>query len=349
MLQTAVTGPQQTQTRPTAAAQPIAAAPDQIVIWQQFLKERPEFSIIARNPTAAPGVLRMQQEFAVWKNMKIQQQQQFQWQQQAAARASVAPQPTPAARLATTTAATTSSLQQRAAESQNLALKKLAGQFNFITKPTSNEEKSFLPNTRLNLLAKKAYGELGVGKLTPDAAAGMKALASDFSKEAISYAIAAARRKRANKLDPNDIVLYLQHTWGIELPEFSVTRTGGGVVAPYKRLSASDIHKARLAAVRRGNVAQTRLTAAGGGAGGSGAAGASGSGGAAVTTGTGTAAGGKSTGKPVHKKKIMTKAAFAAATAAAAAAKEKGTSETEHDGEAGESDDEMEEDMPDIM
>lgn len=115
------------------------------------------------------------------------------------------------------------------------------------------------------MLAKKACGD--VGKLSADAEAGIKALAGEFSKGAISFAIGAARRKRAQRLDPGDVALYMKQTWGIDLPGFT-----GAKVVPYKRLVGGEMHKARLAAVRRGNVALTRQTgaAAGGGAGPSG-------------------------------------------------------------------------------
>jgi hypothetical protein len=320
------------------------------MLWQQFFKEKPDFNQIV-TPGVTPDPVKMQKmhhEFGIWKTQRFQEQYR---QQQAnaaaantgtagiAARPPVQPVMNPAARLASTYAAATTSLQTKALESQNQALRKLSGHFAFISRPTNNEEKSFLPNVRLTSLAKKAYGDLAVGKLTPDAALGMKSLAADFSKEAISFAIAAARRKRVNKLDPADVAMYLQHTWGIELPGFSVTKAGnGGVVAPYKRLSASDIHKARLAAVRRGNVAQTRL-GVGGGAGGAGPSGAAAL--ASPTTGTTgrSGGGGGSKGKGVQKKKITSKAAYAAELAAREKRRSRGESETDEDGDDMDDDD----------
>lgn len=350
------------QPRPTA--QPIAVNPADHMQWNEFFAEKPDFKPLAFDQANPVSQRRLQEEYKNWRTQRIQlfhqRHQQANAATAAAANAAARPpsQPTitPAARLASTSAATTTSLQQRALESQNQALKKLSGQFAFISKPATNEEKTFLPNNRLTSLAKKAYGDLAVGKLTPDAAAGMKLLAADFSKEAISYAIAAARRKRAKKLDPADVAVYLQHTWGIELPGFSITKTagvsgggGGGVVAPYKRLSASEVHKAKLAAVRRGNVAQTRLGVPGSGTGTGGTSGGGvGPSGVPHRTSPTTAVTGGGGGKGVQKKKITSKAAYAASLAA----REKGGggSESEEEGlDREESGDEMEEDMPDII
>jgi hypothetical protein len=324
----------------------------QMQLQHQFFVEKPELrQFLGR----AEFQKKLNDEFEKWN---FQRHQAF---AAAAARPRSHPTITPAARLASTSAATTTSLQQQALDSQNQALKKLSGQFAFLSKPLSNEEKMFLPNNRLTSLAKKAYGDLAVGKLTSDAAAGMKMLAADFSKETISYAIAAARRKRVNRLDPGDVAVYLQQTWGIELPGFSITKTttgvrgerGGGVVAPYKRLSASEVHKARLAAVRRGNVAQTRLGVPGSSgsvpSGVSPMMGSPSAAGAGTTTGGGSGGGGvKGIRKGVQKKKITSKAAYAASLAARE--RKAGASESEeNDDDREESGDEMEEDMPDIM
>lgn len=347
--------PQQQAPQPRPSGQPIQVNPADQRQWNEFFAGKPDFRPLAFDQANPVSQKKLQEEYKNWRMQRLLLQHQ---QSNATARPPPQPTVTPAARLASTSAATTTSLQQQALESQNQALKKLSGQFAFISKPTTNEEKTFLPNNRLTSLAKKAYGDLAVGKLTPDAAAGMKLLAADFSKEAISYAITAARRKRANKLDPADVAVYLQQTWGIELPGFIITKTteggnggaAGGVVAPYKRLSASDVHKARLAAVRRGNVAQTKLGVPGSGAGGSGP-----SGGAPVTSlpaaaTTGGGGGVKGIRKGVQKKKITSKAAYAASLAAKEKSLAGGSASEGNGGDREESgDDEMEEDMPEIM
>ena len=209
------------------------------------------------------------------------QQRHQQQQQQAAAQVPPIAQ-TPAAMLANAANTSAAVLKQSADDSQKAALQKLATTLAFISRPSTAEEKTYLPRPRLRALAKKACGD--VVKLSAEAEFGMKALAEDFSKGAISFAIAAARRKKMQRLDPGDVALYMKQTFGIDLPGFNRAE-----VVPYRRLAGSEVHKARLAAVRRANVALTKqTTATGAGAGPSGVAKSRGTGGDGKKGGKGT-------------------------------------------------------------
>ena len=290
--------------RPQAAVSAQEQAP-----WNEFFSIFPQAQeIMSKQALYGPGpVGNILAQFEMWKNNKnarnLQQQaalpgQQQQQQQQSNAAAAVLQQQQnqgrtqagsrigattqsqsatataaggssdPSGMLAKASAGATAGLQQRAVEGKDAAFRKLATQLPFISQPLNIEEKQFLPRARLRSLAAKACGD--IGKLTLDAEEGMKLLAAEFSKGAITFAVAAARRRKAQKLDPGDVALYMKQTWGVDLPGFKKAE-----VTPYRRLVGSDVHKARLAAVRRSNVAPTRQVA-GGAVGGGGGAGPSG-------------------------------------------------------------------------
>jgi hypothetical protein len=84
----------------------------------------------------------------------------------------------------------------------------------------------------------------------------MKAFAEGFVSDALAAALAMARRRRAKRLDAQDIALYMSQTWGIDI------HMGKGVVKPYRRLALSESHRERMAAVRRGNILPGKGSAA---------------------------------------------------------------------------------------
>src|SRR5690242_765294 len=90
-------------------------------------------------------------------------------------------------------------------------------------------------------------------KLSAEAEAAMESVAQDFVGGALAFGAALARRRPNKRLSPDDLRLYFQRTWDIELPG-----AGGGRAVPYRRAAPSEVHRARLAAVRRANAAATQ-------------------------------------------------------------------------------------------
>ena len=129
----------------------------------------------------------------------MQQQQQQQAQQPAA----------PAPTVQQIAAASQQSLERRQAEAQRAAAAS-AGQ-QPITRPQSEEERQFLPRQRLTALAREVCG--AGATVSRDAEAALKGVAADFVGGAVAFAVAMARRRKSDVLQPADLQLYFQRTW----------------------------------------------------------------------------------------------------------------------------------------
>lgn len=230
-------------------------------VWNEFFNHRPDLLPLARQGNDNPeDKARMQLEFKTWMAHRARPGGAAAPSGSGGSIPTAARQAsgaTPAA-LAGAVAASTAALTARAAAEQEASLKRLQTALSFLSRPTTPDEKSFLPRKRLATLFQKSCG--GGGKLAPEAEAGVRALAEDFSRGALAFAVTAARRRGAAALDPADVAFYVKQTYDIDLPG-----VGRAEVAPYRRLGGSEAHKARLAAVRRANVAMTRQTGAAGG------------------------------------------------------------------------------------
>lgn len=148
-------------------------------------------------------------------------------------------------------------------------------QFQPIVRPSTEDEKQFVPKPRLQALVKQVGQGMQIAnaKATDDADEALRAVAEDFISGAVSFAVSMARRRKAEEIEPADLLLYLERTWNIQVPGFSSKD-----VKPYTRLQPSMDHQRRMAAVRKamaaaassstkdGGVASSAAVAAGVGA-----------------------------------------------------------------------------------
>ncbi|KAI7841139.1 hypothetical protein COHA_005109 [Chlorella ohadii] len=151
--------------------------------------------------------------------------------------------------------------QASAAAQLRLQQQLAAKQFPPIIRPQSEDDKQFVPQARLQALVRQVGLGIGIqnAKATEDAEGALRAVAGDFISNAVSFAVAMARRRKSEEIEPADLLLYLERTWGLQVPGFS-----RGEVKPYQRQPASAEHQRRMAAVRKAMA----TSAAGSGAGG---------------------------------------------------------------------------------
>lgn len=145
-----------------------------------------------------------------------------------------------------TVASASAELKTQAAAERQRRQATVEARFRSIIKPQTAEDKTFLPRTRLRSMVRTFCGP--TTKLTSDAELALKAFAEGFISDALAVAFAMARRRRAKRLDAQDIALYMSQAWGVDI------HMAKGVVKPYRRLALSESHRARMAAVRRGNI-----------------------------------------------------------------------------------------------
>ncbi|KAK2080182.1 hypothetical protein QBZ16_000035 [Prototheca wickerhamii] len=110
-----------------------------------------------------------------------------------------------------------------------------------IIKPSSEEDKSFLPRARAQKLIKDVCG--AKVKPTPALVAALKLVAADFVSGAVAFGASLAKQRKSERLEATDLQLYFQRAWDIFVPGF-----GGTEVVPYRRPVASELHRARAAA-----------------------------------------------------------------------------------------------------
>ena len=127
------------------------------------------------------------------------------------------------------------------------AKKWLSKHFTSIFEPKNDEERQYLPPERLQSLAERMLGNAYT--LEKDTEHVMEQIAEGFMTEAIAFAIAMARRRKKDTLDPADVSLFLKRAWNIDIPGYS-----NGAVTPYRLLIPKANHKQKLAAVRKDNL-----------------------------------------------------------------------------------------------
>lgn len=100
-----------------------------------------------------------------------------------------------------------------------------------IIKPTIEEDKEFQPAPRLAGLVREACTpgcKLGSDTLG-DAAVAMKLAAADFVSGAAAFAGAMAKRRKAESVDPADLLLYFERTWWVAAAAGGVVEAGAEV------------------------------------------------------------------------------------------------------------------------
>lgn len=97
-------------------------------------------------------------------------------------------------------------------------------------------------------------------------------IADEFVESITTFACSLAKHRKSNTLESKDILLHLEKNWNMSLPGF-----GGDEIKCYKKPFGNDIHRERLAAIKKSIAAAETPNVkssggqAGGGGGGSGA------------------------------------------------------------------------------
>ncbi|KAK8951369.1 hypothetical protein KSP39_PZI004733 [Platanthera zijinensis] len=107
------------------------------------------------------------------------------------------------------------------------------------------------PETGNQILSKRSIQELVAQidpseKLEPEVEDVLAEIANDFVESITTAACSLAKHRRSTTLEAKDILLYVERNWNMALPGFS-----GDEVKLYKKPYVNDIHKERLAMVRK--------------------------------------------------------------------------------------------------
>lgn len=71
-------------------------------------------------------------------------------------------------------------------------------------------------------------------------------IAEDFVDTITTFGCSLANHRKSNILEAKDILLHLERNWNLTLPGF-----GGDEIKTYKRPAVNDIHRERLAAIKK--------------------------------------------------------------------------------------------------
>ncbi|CAL0319763.1 unnamed protein product [Lupinus luteus] len=95
-------------------------------------------------------------------------------------------------------------------------------------------------------------------KLDPEVADVLVDIAESFFESITRFGCSLAKRRKSTTLEAKDILLHLEKNWNMTLPGF-----GGDEIKSYRRQPVSDIHKERLAAIKKSIVATEAANAKG--------------------------------------------------------------------------------------
>lgn len=97
-------------------------------------------------------------------------------------------------------------------------------------------------------------------RLDPEVEDILMDIADDFVESITSFGCSLAKHRKSNTLEAKDVLLHLERNWNTTLPGFS-----GDEIKIYRKPFSSDIHKDRLATVKRSiasaDIANTRSSA----------------------------------------------------------------------------------------
>ncbi|KAL6574978.1 hypothetical protein OROMI_012263 [Orobanche minor] len=83
-------------------------------------------------------------------------------------------------------------------------------------------------------------------KLDPEVEDILVNIAEDFVESITTFGCSLARHRKSTTLEAKDIILHLERNWNMTLPGF-----GGDEIKIYKKLTVTEMHKERLAAVKK--------------------------------------------------------------------------------------------------
>lgn len=117
-----------------------------------------------------------------------------------------------------------------------------------------------------SILSKRSIHELvnqvdPLEKLDPEVADILVDIAENFLESITRSGCSLAKHRKSTTLEAKDILLHLEKNWNMSLPGF-----GGDEIKSYRRQITSDIHKERLAVIKK-SMAATEATHAKGSAG----------------------------------------------------------------------------------
>lgn len=92
-------------------------------------------------------------------------------------------------------------------------------------------------------------------KLDPEVEDILVDLAEDFVKSITTFGCSLAKHRKSTTLEPKDILLHLDRNWHMTIPGF-----GGDEIRIYKKPFISDVHKERLATIKKSTVAPAGQT-----------------------------------------------------------------------------------------
>ncbi|KAL2933694.1 Transcription initiation factor TFIID subunit 12 [Bienertia sinuspersici] len=95
-------------------------------------------------------------------------------------------------------------------------------------------------------------------KLDPEVEDVLVDIAEDFIDSVTTFGCSLAKHRKSNMLEAKDILLHLDRTWNMTLPGFS-----GDEIKTYKKPVVNDIHKERLALIKKSYAGAENKTSAG--------------------------------------------------------------------------------------
>lgn len=83
-------------------------------------------------------------------------------------------------------------------------------------------------------------------------------IAEEFVESITTFGCSLAKHRKSSTLEAKDILLHLERNWNMTLPGF-----GGDDIRAYKKQFTSDIHKERIAAIKKSALATEMANAKG--------------------------------------------------------------------------------------
>lgn len=87
-------------------------------------------------------------------------------------------------------------------------------------------------------------------KLDPEVEDILMDIADEFVESVTTFGCSLAKHRKSTTLEAKDILLHLERNWNITLPGF-----GGDEIKSYRKPFVNDIHKERLAAIKKSMLA----------------------------------------------------------------------------------------------
>lgn len=136
----------------------------------------------------------------------------------------------------------------------------VAGQSGAVQPGSQSRLPNTLPNADIeesgkSVLSKRSIHELvhqvdPLEKLDPEVADILGDIAENFLESIIRSGCSLAKHRKSTTLEAKDVLLHLEKNWNITLPGF-----GGDEIKNYRKPLSTDIHKERLAAIKKSMIA----------------------------------------------------------------------------------------------